>query len=95
MKAAGVNKLVTTHKMRIFFGVWFLMSLHLQYLQSDLFAEGKTRRRNDFWNPPHCGKGIGQGRFNAITHNLHLTSYAAPTYLSWKSHDTDTDTDMS
>ncbi len=80
LKAAGVNKPVTINKMRVFLGVCFLMSLHPQYSQSDFFAEGKTRKCNKFWNPPYIGKWIGKGRFNAITHNLHLTSHADPTY---------------
>ncbi len=66
--------------MSVFFGILFLMILHPQYSWSDSFAEGKTRRCNEFWNPPYCSKWIGKGRFNEATHNIHLTNDAAPTY---------------
>ncbi len=61
-------------ELRIWFGIWFLHSLHPQYSLEDFFYIDAKRKRDDFWNPPKCGKYMPRNRFQKIQQCLCLTT---------------------
>ncbi len=66
MEESGIENGITLSKLKMFMGLWFLMSLHPQYSFQEFFyqdpkkekkkAGDKKRKRDEFWDPPKCGK---------------------------------------
>lgn len=87
----NTKKETNVSEIKTYFGIWFLMSLHPQYSMLEFFTSEsidgkKKRRRDDFWDPPKCGKYMSRNRFKDITSCLRLNNNTPPTYRdrSWE-----------
>ncbi len=88
----GIKQELTLGELKQWMGILFLMSLHPQFSTDKFFCTNtntkgsKKRKRNDFWDPPCCGKYMSGKRFGVILSNLWLCNDLPPTYRdrSWR-----------
>ena len=68
----------TMEEMKIFLGLWTIISLNPGYNARDFFLVEPPRNRDFLWNPPYLGGIISRKRFDLIQDSIRLRNEEPP-----------------